>query len=122
MNVALFLLTLCQGLFLSNKVLFVAINGLVGLGLAPEPWMARRCRWPAVSRAARWQRTFQAGLLVASTVLSGYHNANASLYRFAAPELVGHAGGVVGPNLASATRDALPQPFRSPARPLSRPA
>ena len=160
MNIALFLLTLCQGLFLSNNVLFVAINGLVGLGLAPEPWMATlpvaggvaggALAAPLVARHQRaWgrQRTFQAGLLVAivssalcafaaarglfwllvaGTVLSGYYNANASLYRFAAPELVGQAhkekaiswvlaggiiGAVVGPNLASATRDALPQPF-----------
>ena len=40
MNLPLLLLTLCQGLFLTNNVTFIAINGLVGLSLAPKPWMA----------------------------------------------------------------------------------
>ena len=40
MNLHLLLLTLCQGLFLTNNVTFIAINGLVGLSLAPSPWMA----------------------------------------------------------------------------------
>ncbi len=40
MNFQLALLTLCQGLFLVNNVTFIAINGLVGLSLAPAPWMA----------------------------------------------------------------------------------
>jgi MFS family permease len=34
------LLVLCQGLFLTNNVSFIAINGLVGLSLTPTPWMA----------------------------------------------------------------------------------
>ena len=40
MNSNLFLLALCQGLFLTNNVTFIAINGLVGLSLAPVGWMA----------------------------------------------------------------------------------
>jgi MFS family permease len=40
MNRNLLLLTLCQGLFLTNNVVFIAINGLVGLQLAPAAWMA----------------------------------------------------------------------------------
>jgi predicted MFS family arabinose efflux permease len=36
----LWLLALCQGLFLTNNVTFIAINGLVGLSLAPFGWMA----------------------------------------------------------------------------------
>lgn len=40
MNRNLLLLTLCQGLFLVNNVTFIAINGLVGLQLAPHAWMA----------------------------------------------------------------------------------
>lgn len=40
MNKNLWLLTLCQGLFLTNNVTFIAINGLVGLALAPLGWMA----------------------------------------------------------------------------------
>ena len=40
MNRNLWLLALCQGLFLTNNVTFIAINGLVGLSLAPLGWMA----------------------------------------------------------------------------------
>ena len=40
MNPRLALLTLCQGLLLINNVVFIAINGLVGLALAPAAWMA----------------------------------------------------------------------------------
>jgi MFS family permease len=160
MNRNLLLLTLCQGLFLTNNVVFVAINGLVGLQLAPAAWMAtlpltayvaggalstalvarhqrllgrRRAfqhglLWGIAATAlcalAAWQRSF--ALLMLGTVIAGYYQANASLYRFAAAELVAPAarekaiswvlaggiiGGVLGPNLASATRDLLPQAF-----------
>ena len=40
MNANLILLTLCQGLFFTNNVTFIAINGLVGLSMAPLGWMA----------------------------------------------------------------------------------
>lgn len=40
MNRKLALLVLAQGLFLTNNVCLIAINGLVGLALAPVPWMA----------------------------------------------------------------------------------
>ncbi len=40
MNPHLLLLTVCQALFLTNNVTFIAINGLVGLSLAPLGWMA----------------------------------------------------------------------------------
>lgn len=40
MNRNLWLLALCQGLFLTNNVTFIAINGLVGFALAPYGWMA----------------------------------------------------------------------------------
>jgi MFS family permease len=40
MNRHLGLLTLCQALLLTNNVAFIAINGLVGLALAPYGWMA----------------------------------------------------------------------------------
>ncbi|HSW05294.1 MFS transporter [Aquabacterium sp.] len=40
MNPRLALLTLCQGLLMVNNVTFIAINGLVGLALAPAGWMA----------------------------------------------------------------------------------
>jgi MFS family permease len=40
MNRHLILLSLAQGMFLTNNVTFIAINGLVGLSLAPLGWMA----------------------------------------------------------------------------------
>ncbi len=160
MNVQLLLLTICQGLFLTNNVTFIAINGLVGLALAPSAWMATLpiCAYvgggalfaPLVARHQRAlgrQRAFQLGLLVAmlscalaawavaqqhfwwvvlATLLAGYFNATAGLYRFAATELVpashkeraiswvlagGILGAVTGPNLASASKTLLAQPF-----------
>jgi hypothetical protein len=39
-NKDLILLILCQGIFLTNNVTFIAINGLVGFSLTPELWMA----------------------------------------------------------------------------------
>ncbi|MGK2898854.1 MAG: MFS transporter [Burkholderiaceae bacterium] len=160
MNLRLLLLTLCQGLFLTNNVTFIAINGLVGLSLAPTAWMATLpvtgyvaggalCAGLVARHQRAWgrKRAFQAGLcvamlssalcayaavshqfwlLVAATMLAGYYNANAGLYRFAATEIVAPAfkeraiswvlaggilGAVAGPTLASAARDALPVPF-----------
>jgi MFS family permease len=160
MNLQLLLLTVCQGFFLTNNVTFMAINGLVGLSLAPTSWMATlplsayvaggaMCAGMVGRHQRRWgrKRAFQIGLLVAmvtsalsayaaishnfwllvgATVVAGYYNANAALYRFAATELVapsfkekaiswvlagGIFGAVVGPNLASATRDAFPVEF-----------
>jgi hypothetical protein len=35
MNFQLLLLALCQGFFMTNNVTFIAVNGLVGLSLAP---------------------------------------------------------------------------------------
>ncbi|TAL79918.1 MAG: MFS transporter [Burkholderiaceae bacterium] len=160
MNRKLFLLTLCQGLFLTNNVTFIAINGLVGLTLAQYSWLATlpitayvvgaALSTAPVARSQRLlgrKRSFQIGLLVAAgsagicawatasqqfwllvaaTFVAGYYSANASLYRFAAPELVapafkekaislvlagGIVGAVVGPNLANVTRGLLPTPF-----------
>ncbi len=160
MNRHLFLLALCQGCFLTNNVVFIAINGLVGLSLAPAGWLATlpvtgyvvggALAAPLVARTQYlWgrKRSFQLGLvvaigsaalcayaaahsnfwlLVAATVIAGFYNANAALYRFAGPELVmpafkeraislvlagGIIGAFTGPNLASATRDLLPVPF-----------
>lgn len=78
MNRNLWLLALCQGLFLTNNVAFIAINGLVGLRLAPYGWMATlpvmgyvvggALSTPLVARSqSRFGRrvSFQIGLLVA---------------------------------------------------------
>ncbi len=40
MNRHLLLLAFCQGMFLVNNITFIAVNGLVGLELAPLGWMA----------------------------------------------------------------------------------
>ena len=160
MNRNLWLLALCQGLFLTNNVTFIAINGLVGLSLAPLGWMATlpvmgyvvgsALSTGLVARTQRQlgrKRSFQLGLVVAllsallctyaaatrnfwllcfATVVAGYYNANAGLYRFAAAELAaptarekavslvmagGLLGAVVGPNLAARTRDLFTVPF-----------
>ena len=156
----LWLLAICQGLFLTNNVTFIAINGLVGLGLAPLGWMATlpvmgyvvggALATPLVARTqSRFGRrgSFQIGLAVAAlsalvcayaaithnfwllcaaTVVAGYYNANAQLYRFAAAELAepawrekavsmvmagGLIGAVAGPNLAAQTRTLMHAPF-----------
>ena len=160
MNRNLWLLTACQGLFMTNNVVFIAINGLVGLSLAPFGWMATLPLMAYVvggamstvlvsqtqSRFGR-RTSFQLGLavavlsallccyaaysknfwlLVVATVVAGYYNANAQLYRFAAAELAAPAfkekaislvmaggllGAVLGPNLASQTRNLMDVPF-----------
>ncbi len=159
-NRNLWLLAICQGLFLTNNVVFIAINGLVGLALAPLGWMATLpvmgyvvgsalSTSPVAWTQARHGRkaSFQLGLGVAlvsallcayaaatrnfwllclATVVAGYYNANAGLYRFAAAELCppamrekavslvmagGLLGAVLGPNLASYTRDWFAVPF-----------
>jgi MFS family permease len=40
MNRHIALLSMAQGLFMTNNITFIAINGLVGLSLAPAAWMA----------------------------------------------------------------------------------
>ena len=160
MNRNLWLLAICQGLFLTNNVTFIAINGLVGLSLAPLGWMATLPVMGYVvggalstGIVARTQKrfgrktSFQLGLivavlsallcgyaaysrnfwlLVAATVVAGYYNANAQLYRFAAAELAlpafrekavslvmagGLIGAIAGPNLAAGTRSLTDVPF-----------
>ena len=79
MNIHLLLLTVCQALFLTNNVTFIAINGLVGLSLAPLGWMATLpvtgyvvgaalSAMPVARLQARVgrKRSFQVGLLVAA--------------------------------------------------------
>jgi MFS family permease len=165
MNRNLWLMVFAQGLFLTNNVVFIAINGLVGLALAPLGWMATLpvmgyvlggalSTGLAARMQAQWgrKRSFQTGLVVAllsalvcfyaaitrnfyllclATLVAGYYNANASLYRFAAAELVtpdatqpgskekavswvlagGLIGAIAGPNLAAATRSLMDVPF-----------
>ena len=160
LNRNLVLLIICQGLFLTNNVTFIAINGLVGFSLAPVSWMATLPVMGYVvggafstSIVAKSQNhfgrkiSFQLGLLVAmlsallcayaaisknfwllviGTFIAGYYSANGQLYRFAAAELTdvsqrdkavswvlagGILGAVIGPNLASWTRDLFDTAF-----------
>ena len=160
LNKNLVLLIICQGLFLTNNVTFIAINGLVGLSLAPASWMATLPVMGYVvggafstSIVAKSQNyfgrkiSFQLGLLVAvlsallcayaatsknfwllvaGTFIAGYYSANGQLYRFAAAELTdlsqrdkavswvlagGILGAVIGPNLASWTKNVFDTPF-----------
>ena len=160
LNKNLLLLIICQGLFLTNNVTFIAINGLVGYSLAPVSWMATLPVMGYVvgaafstSLVAKSQNhfgrkiSFQLGLLVAAlsallcayaafsknfwllvigTFIAGYYSANGQLYRFAAAELTevsqrdkavswvlagGILGAVIGPNLASWTRNLFETAF-----------
>lgn len=160
MNKNLWFLTLAQGLYLTNNVTFIAINGLVGFALAPEPWLATlpvmayvvgsamaTTLVAKVQKQLGRKRSFQIALIVAllasllcafatiekqfwllnlGTIIAGFYNANAQLYRFAAAELAdktakekaiswvlagGILGAVLGPNMASWTRDWFMQPF-----------
>jgi predicted MFS family arabinose efflux permease len=160
LNANLWRLAIAQGLFLTNNVVFIAINGLVGLQLAPRAWMATlpimgyvvggalstglvasvQQRWgrqvsfqlglvvalisALVCAAASWLGSFE--LLVGATVIAGFYSANGQLYRFAAGELAppayrekavsmvlagGLIGAVLGPNLASYSRNLVGKPF-----------
>ena len=87
MNRNLWLLAVLQGLFLTNNVTFIAINGLVGLSLAAYGWMATLpvmayvvggalCTGPVAWTQMRFGRkvSFQLGLTVAfmSALLCAY--------------------------------------------------
>lgn len=95
MNRNLWLMAAAQGLFLTNNVVFVAINGLVGLSLAPYPWMATLpimgyvvggalSTGPVAWSQARWGRkvSFQLGLAVAvfSALLAAYAATSADFW------------------------------------------
>jgi MFS family permease len=78
MNRNLALLAACQALLMTNNIIFIAINGLIGLSLAPLGWMATlpvmayvvggALSTPLVARTqTAWGRkvSFQIGLVVA---------------------------------------------------------
>ncbi|MGP1681671.1 MAG: MFS transporter [Giesbergeria sp.] len=103
MNKNLWLLALCQGLLLTNNVVFIAINGLVGLQLAPFGWMATlpvmgyvvggALSTPLVAASqARWGRrtSFQLGLVVAflSAALCAWAAFSASFWLLCAATVI----------------------------------
>ena len=92
-----------QGLFLTNNVVFVAINGLVGLSLAPYAWMATLpvmgyvvggalSTGPVAWSQSRWGRkvSFQIGLAVAcfSALLATYAVISANFWLLVAATMV----------------------------------
>jgi predicted MFS family arabinose efflux permease len=104
MNRNLWLLAAAQGLFLTNNVLFVAVNGLVGLSLAPYGWMATlpilayvvggaASTGPVAAVQARWGRkvSFQTGLVVAffSTLLATYAVYSRNFWLLVAATVIG---------------------------------
>jgi MFS family permease len=103
MNRHLALLALCQGFFLTNNVVFIAINGLVGLALAPSAWMATlpvtgyvvggALSTSLVARSQRCfgrKRSFQLGLLAAavSTAVCAWGAASANFWLLVAGTLM----------------------------------
>src|SRR5215208_1516395 len=103
MNRNLWLLAVCQGLFLTNNVAFIAINGLVGLSLAPMGWMATlpvmayvvgsALSTGVVARTQRElgrKRSFQMGLVVAllSALLCAYAAASRNFWLLCAATAV----------------------------------
>jgi MFS family permease len=103
MNRNLWLLAICQGLFLTNNVTFIAINGLVGFSLAPLGWMATLPVMGYVvggvlstALVARTQHrfgrqtSFQIGLLVAlaSALLCAYAAASHNFWLLCSATLV----------------------------------
>lgn len=103
MNRNLWLLAGAQGLFLTNNVVFITINGLVGLALAPLGWMATlpvmgyvvggALSTPLVARAQQRlgrQASFQLGLGVAllSSLLCAWAVAQGSFWLLVAGTVV----------------------------------
>jgi MFS family permease len=103
MNKNLWLLAICQGFFLTNNVVFIAINGLVGMALAPLGWMATVPVMAYViggalstGLVARSQvrlgrrRSFQLGLLVGliSALLCAYAASSRNFWLLCASTLV----------------------------------
>jgi len=160
MNKNLWLLALAQGFYLTNNITFIAINGLVGLSLAPMSWLATlpvmgyvlgsalsTTLVAQVQKRVGRQGSFQIALVISfmasltcayaathqhfwllnvGTLIAGFYNANAQLYRFAAAELAqktakekaiswvlagGLLGAVAGPNMANHTQFWFEQAF-----------
>ena len=137
MNWNLALLTVCQALFLVNNVTFIAINGLVGLSLAPLGWMATLpvtgyvvgaalSAMPVSRLQARVgrQRSFQVGLLVAMVSSAGCALAVSmqSFWLLLASTLVAGFYSANGALYRFAGAELVPRPSRSARCPSCWPA
>jgi len=125
MNRNLVLLAACQGLLLTNNIIFIAINGLIGLRLAPLGWMATlpvmayvvggALSTPLVARTqTAWGRkvSFQIGLVVAlvSALACAYAVVNQNFWV------------LVGATLVAGYYNASGQLYRFAAAELAAPA
>ena len=130
MNRNLWLLALCQGLFLTNNVAFIAINGLVGLSLAPFGWMATlpvmgyvvggALSTPLVARTqSRYGRriSFQIGLLVAllSAVVAAWAVVDKNFWLLVATTVVAGYYSANGQLYRFAAAELVPAPQREKA-------
>ncbi|MBD8050253.1 MFS transporter [Limnohabitans radicicola] len=130
MNANLLLLALCQGLFLTNNVTFIAINGLVGLSLAPLGWMATLPVMGYVVGGAlstglvaksqsRWGRkvSFQLGLLVAflSALLAAYAAFSHNFWLLVSATVIAGYYSANGQLYRFAAAELAPAPFREKA-------
>ncbi|MBI2753198.1 MAG: MFS transporter [Betaproteobacteria bacterium] len=130
MNSNLWLLALCQGLFLTNNVAFIAINGLVGLRLAPYGWMATlpvmgyvvggALSTPLVARSqSRLGRraSFQIGLLVAllSAAVAAWAVVNQNFWLLVGATVVAGYYSANGQLYRFAAAELVPAPQREKA-------
>jgi MFS family permease len=130
MNANLLLLALCQGLFLTNNVTFIAINGLVGLSLAPLGWMATLPVMGYVVGGAlstglvansqsRWGRkvSFQLGLVVAflSAMLAAYAAFSHNFWLLVSATVIAGYYSANGQLYRFAAAELAPLPFREKA-------
>ena len=130
MNRNLWLLALCQGLFLTNNVAFIAINGLVGLSLAPFGWMATlpvmgyvvggALSTPLVARSqSRFGRrtSFQIGLAVAfgSACAAGWAVVDKNFWLLVASTVVAGYYSANGQLYRFAAAELVPAPQRERA-------
>lgn len=130
MNKNLCLLALCQGLFLTNNVVFIAINGLVGLQLAPFGWMATlpvmgyvlgaALSTGLVARSQRlWGRkpSFQIGLAVAaaSALLCAWAAISANFWLLCAATVVAGYYSANGSLYRFAAAELAPAAYREKA-------
>lgn len=130
MNRNLWLLAATQGLFLTNNVVFIAINGLVGLALAPKGWMATLPVMGYVvggalstGLVARTQHrfgrkvSFQLGLVVAllSALVGAYASYEKSFWLLVAATVVAGYYSANGQLYRFAAAELAPAAFREKA-------
>ena len=130
MNRNIVLLAICQGLLLTNNIIFMAINGLIGFTLAPLGWMATlpvmgyvvggALSTPLVARTqSAWGRkvSFQIGLLVAlaSALACAYAVLDHNFWLLVAATVVAGYYNANGQLYRFAAAELVPLPLREKA-------